>query len=841
MALADEIEVGTPRQTIIHFPNGEFDDITSGIHMGTTKLSKALCENGTNVMFGGCVASQFECVLESTENFTNIEIEVYQSIGEFKQPLFVGLVDSCELQSDRMSIKIVAYDKFYNLSSKSVSDWYSNLSFPISFGDMFISLLDYVGLEPSNSLQITQEFDVYETLYGEIKFLDIIRNMCELCGGFGFINSTGKFDIIYLSRTASSPLIVLSGFNLEKYEVKAIDRVKIKSDKTDVGGSFGTGSNIYSVVGNFLCYGKTSQELNDIAEVLYDEISRRTWRPFRASLPISSPNVGCDGLVYNIRTPQGDNFNSYIFSTEFSGTQLFDQNIESFGGEYREEISTTQEQDLTILKMRSFGIESSVEGLKGTVTQVEQQQGVLNESVAELDLSVEGLNIKVENLEKQIGGETKLYETNEPPTFENYPANTWYPDIYYPPDSDATAEDYMFPGNYTWEFTKSEYTKYLGSFIYDSTNNVLYRFILNDLNEFEFEVIEDSETGYILQSLNKLKIESNLLSSELSTQRVIVEDNQLKIIEQGTKIEQTDEYIKNEVVKNDEVIASINASQEGIAIKAEKINLEGTVTANENFKILEDGSMKAKNGQFSGEVIVQYSESDKQAVQVGCAIGMGKSVWATVSPENVKIGIYDTVYNEITGKEERVWSYGTVIDSNGINTPSITASTIRTASGVNLDTLNSNLTNRVYPVGSIYISVNNVNPSTYFGGTWVAWGSGRVPVGVNTSDSNFNSVEKTGGKLKHTHLYGLQAGSYWNTTEIAENDYAGLLDYFDELNNTKLNPLTNKIADITTGTNGGTTASKTTKTMSHYRATAHTSYDSNLQPYITCYMWKRTA
>lgn len=602
MALADEIEVGTPRQTIIHFPNGEFTDITSGIHMGTTKLSKALCENGTNVMLGGCVASQFECVLESTENFTNVEIEVYQSIGEFNQPLFVGLVDSCELQSDRLSIKIVAYDKFYNLSSKSVSDWYSNLSFPISFGGMFISLLDYVGLEPSNSLQITQEFDVYETLYGEIKFLDIIRNMCELCGGFGFINSTGKFDIIYLSKTASSPLIVLSGFNLEKYEVKAIDRVKIKSDKTDVGGSFGTGSNIYSVVGNFLCYGKTSQELTDIAEVLYDEISGRTWRPFRASLPISSPNVGCDGLVYNIRTPQGDNFNSYIFSTEFSGTQLFDLNIESFGGEYREEISTTQEQDLTILKMRSFGLESSVEGLKGTVTQVEQQQGVLNESVTELDLSVEGLNIKVENLEKQIGGETKFYETNEPPTFENYPANTWYPDIYYPPDSDATAEDYMFPGEYTWEFTKAEYTKYLGSFIYDSLHNVLYRFILNDLNEFDFEVVEESTTGYILQSLNNLKIESNLLSSELSTQRVIVEDNQLKIIEQGTKIEQTDEYIKNEVVKNDEVIASINASQEGIAIKGKKISLEGLITANKNFKIDEEGNMSCKDATVSGHV-----------------------------------------------------------------------------------------------------------------------------------------------------------------------------------------------------------------------------------------------
>ena len=53
---------------------------------------------------------------------------------------------------------------------------------------------------------------------------------------------------------------------------------------------------------------------------------------------------------------------------------------------------------------------------------------------------------------------------------------------------------------------------------------------------------------------------------------------------------------------------------------------------------------------------------------------------------------------------------------------------------------------KIYPVGSIYFSVNNTNPGTLFGGTWVAWGSGRVPVGVNSSNDNFNKVEKTGGE-----------------------------------------------------------------------------------------------
>lgn len=35
-------------------------------------------------------------------------------------------------------------------------------------------------------------------------------------------------------------------------------------------------------------------------------------------------------------------------------------------------------------------------------------------------------------------------------------------------------------------------------------------------------------------------------------------------------------------------------------------------------------------------------------------------------------------------------------------------------------------------------------------GTWVAWGAGRVPVGVDTAQTEFNTVEKTGGEKTHT-------------------------------------------------------------------------------------------
>lgn len=73
----------------------------------------------------------------------------------------------------------------------------------------------------------------------------------------------------------------------------------------------------------------------------------------------------------------------------------------------------------------------------------------------------------------------------------------------------------------------------------------------------------------------------------------------------------------------------------------------------------------------------------------------------------------------------------------------------------------------LYPVGAIYTSVNNTNPGTFLGGTWAAFGSGRVPIGVNGADTRFDVAEETGGTdtitaamlPQHTHTLGGSTGA----------------------------------------------------------------------------------
>lgn len=159
------------------------------------------------------------------------------------------------------------------------------------------------------------------------------------------------------------------------------------------------------------------------------------------------------------------------------------------------------------------------------------------------------------------------------------------------------------------------------------------------------------------------------------------------------------------------------------------------------------------------------------------------------------------------------------------------------------------LLNLVFPIGSIRMTVSAADESVFLGGTWTRWGTGRVPVGVNTSDTNFNMVEKTGGSSTHTlaaaelpvhgHSFSgtvtVNAGGSHTHTASAGAYKVGSgsgSSYYYMTNNGSTNPQA-------TDSNGSHshTASVSGTTGNTGNGGAH----NNLQPYITCYFWKRVA
>lgn len=119
-----------------------------------------------------------------------------------------------------------------------------------------------------------------------------------------------------------------------------------------------------------------------------------------------------------------------------------------------------------------------------------------------------------------------------------------------------------------------------------------------------------------------------------------------------------------------------------------------------------------------------------------------------------------------------------------------------------------------FPVGSIYLSVNNINPGTIFGGTWVQI-KDRFLLGAGST----YTAGKTGGSATHTltinemptHNHNYNTGRwYWAET-------AGGGEVVSSQSETSY-----MFTRTTSDTGGGK---------------AH----NNMPPYLVVYIWKRTA
>ena len=202
---------------------------------------------------------------------------------------------------------------------------------------------------------------------------------------------------------------------------------------------------------------------------------------------------------------------------------------------------------------------------------------------------------------------------------------------------------------------------------------------------------------------------------------------------------------------------------------------------------------------------------------------------------------------------------------------------------------------KIYPIGSIYISVNNVNPEQLFGGTWVRFGEGKTLFGIDSS-SDFNESEKTGGSKtrtlatqnlpshshsigKHTHSLGNHkhtiAQHFHNITQMIVNtsssgnhQHRGFS--VNDSGRGSQSRISSNVASGATGSNGYVTNETGAHTHSVTIPSKNTEYAgatetgavtgntgenaeyttgntgngnafSILPPYISVYMWKRTA
>lgn len=181
---------------------------------------------------------------------------------------------------------------------------------------------------------------------------------------------------------------------------------------------------------------------------------------------------------------------------------------------------------------------------------------------------------------------------------------------------------------------------------------------------------------------------------------------------------------------------------------------------------------------------------------------------------------------------------------------------------------------KFFPVGAVYISVVNENPKKYFGGTWELFGQGKTLIGVDSSDTDFNTSEKTGGSKTHTiaidelpqhshtvpaHRHGLNSHTHGVGTltisEAGEHSHYAKYDkdaasgtaktrYYPggkTSSSDKFTTSDGKHKHTITGVSGAATGSTASSGQLASGNTGSGNSMSIIQPYVTVYFWKRTA
>lgn len=130
-----------------------------------------------------------------------------------------------------------------------------------------------------------------------------------------------------------------------------------------------------------------------------------------------------------------------------------------------------------------------------------------------------------------------------------------------------------------------------------------------------------------------------------------------------------------------------------------------------------------------------------------------------------------------------------------------------------------------FPVGSIYLTVENINPADEFGGKWELIAQGRTLVGVDPNDTDFNAPKKVFGEKEHK----------LTVEEMPKHKPQAYSD------NTNYSPIvdtgkSDSVFGLHFNTDSGYRASP-----GDFRTIGNDEPHNNVQPSFACYIWCRIA
>lgn len=284
-----------------------------------------------NLDFGSCEATQIKLKMSGFPGeIKGREMLLYQTLdgtypatdlypGEtypsgYTMPLGRCIVQSAERQVGTDYWEITALD-FMAKFDVDVIAWYNALPFPLPLREFRARLCRHIGVAehvpdylPNDSMLVEKTIEA-ATLMGRDALI-----ACEQANGvFGHFNRVGVLQHITLQPNYSllpalelfpsddlcpvmpgemndqvydekiDTYLCISGW-VEDYTVRSVEKVQVRQEEGDIGAIYGTGENCLTVEGNFLAFGKSAVELEEIARGIFGMAGGRMYIPYECSL-----------------------------------------------------------------------------------------------------------------------------------------------------------------------------------------------------------------------------------------------------------------------------------------------------------------------------------------------------------------------------------------------------------------------------------------------------------------------------------------------------------------------------------------------------------------------------
>lgn len=615
----------------------ETDDKTTKItnvelHQEQFELTESICSE-SELTIGSCEAAALKFTVSNIFLPMKGKMITVKTVidNNTANPLQIGRykVYSDTPTADRTKRDIVAYDSLYDVINADVAEWYNTL-LPEKDGTTTMkafrdSFFKHFGIEQADIQLVNDDMKVEKTVEPEeLSGATVLNCICEINGCFGHIGRDGRFHYIYLEQEIQGlyprndlypaddlyprePKSMRIGKNLyisaqyEDFLVKTIDKLQIRKEEDDIGVIVGSGTNAYVIQDNFLVYGKGNEELTGIANNIYEKIRGIIYRPFSADCK-GNP---CIEVGDAVRLPtRYEIIESYVLKRTLKGIQALRDDYEAAGEEYRSTQVNSVHKSIIQLKGKTNVLTRAIEETNSKIVDVEsglssEIKQTATDIRAEVKNTVDGLSSSIEQTAESITSEVKRAKQSEEELSSKITQTA-------ESITSEVGKKYETKENAT--NTKTELQTSIRQTADGFTAELSKQ--VTETKQYAESAAETAESNAKQDTADKLKNYStttemntriNATAEGISAEVTRKLQSYSTTEQMNSAIRQTADSINTEVskkVNGDEIISKINQSAENISIEANKINLNGAVTANQNFKIGLDGSAEMPKGKI---------------------------------------------------------------------------------------------------------------------------------------------------------------------------------------------------------------------------------------------------